>query len=143
MQNGMCTYNGKDTPTVLQKTEFRKRKIHGKPFRFYIFNMYRTPQTGVDGARAVVAEHEVFAASERTRFEAAAHADRAVPIGGHGNDVYVIGLFGSFEFGKKMAVPRRPALISVLPVGCLFYINGSLSAATFITVTVLSLGRAG
>ena len=35
------------------------------------------------------------------------------------------------------------ALISVLPVGCLFYINGSLSAATFITVTVLSLGIAG
>lgn len=35
------------------------------------------------------------------------------------------------------------ALISVLPVGCLFYMNGSLSAATFITVTVLSLGIAG
>ena len=32
------------------------------------------------------------------------------------------------------------ALISVLPVGCLFYMSGSLSAATFITVTVLSLG---
>ena len=35
------------------------------------------------------------------------------------------------------------ALISVLPVGCLFYMNGTLSAATFITVTVLSLGIAG
>lgn len=35
------------------------------------------------------------------------------------------------------------ALISVLPVGCLFYMSGSLSAATFITVTVLSLGIAG
>ncbi|MDO4293490.1 MAG: ABC transporter ATP-binding protein [Eubacteriales bacterium] len=35
------------------------------------------------------------------------------------------------------------ALISVLPVGCLFYRNSSLSAATFITVTVLSLGIAG
>jgi len=35
------------------------------------------------------------------------------------------------------------ALISVLPVGCLFYMNGSLSSATFITVIVLSLGIAG
>ena len=35
------------------------------------------------------------------------------------------------------------ALISVLPVGCLFYMSGSLSAAAFITVTVLSLGIAG
>ncbi|MDO4281731.1 MAG: ABC transporter ATP-binding protein [Peptococcaceae bacterium] len=35
------------------------------------------------------------------------------------------------------------ALISVLPVGCLFYMNGSLSAATFITVTILSMGIAG
>ena len=35
------------------------------------------------------------------------------------------------------------ALISVLPVGCLFYMNGSLSSTTFITVIVLSLGIAG
>lgn len=31
------------------------------------------------------------------------------------------------------------ALISVLPVGCLFYMNGSLSSATFITVTLTRL----
>lgn len=35
------------------------------------------------------------------------------------------------------------ALISVLPVGCLFYMNQTLSAADFITITILSLGIAG
>jgi ATP-binding cassette subfamily B protein IrtA len=31
-------------------------------------------------------------------------------------------------------------LIGVLPVGCLFYMNGTLSAPTFITIMILSLG---
>ena len=31
-------------------------------------------------------------------------------------------------------------LIGVLPVGCLFYMNGSLSAPDFITIAILSLG---
>ena len=104
----MCTYSGKDALTALQKAEFCKRKIHGDPFRFYIVKAHRTPQTGIEDTRTVVAEHKVFAASERARFKAAAHADRAVPIGWHGNDAHVIGLFGAFEFGKKMTVPRRP-----------------------------------
>lgn len=35
------------------------------------------------------------------------------------------------------------ALISVLPIGCLLYQNGSLSGADFITIAVLALGIAG
>lgn len=31
-------------------------------------------------------------------------------------------------------------LVGVLPIGCIFYMNGSLDAATFITVMILSLG---
>ena len=34
-------------------------------------------------------------------------------------------------------------LIGVLPVGCLFYMNGSLSAPDFITIAILSLGIMG
>lgn len=34
-------------------------------------------------------------------------------------------------------------LIGVLPVGCLFYMNGSLSATNFITIAILSLGIMG
>ena len=34
-------------------------------------------------------------------------------------------------------------LIGVLPVGCLFYMNGSLSAPDFITIAILSLGIIG
>ena len=104
----MCTYSGKDASTVLQKTEFRERKIHGESFRFYIRKAHCAPQARIDGARAVVAEHKVFAGAERARFKAAAHADRIVPIGRHGDDVHVIGLFGALEFGEKVAVPRRP-----------------------------------
>ncbi len=56
-------------------------------------------------------------------------------------------IFGDYDderYTKISAIMMSAAaLISVLPVGCLFYMNGSLSAATFITVTVLSLGIAG
>ena len=34
-------------------------------------------------------------------------------------------------------------LIGVLPVGCLFYMNGSLSAPDFITIAILSLWHYG
>lgn len=34
-------------------------------------------------------------------------------------------------------------LIGVLPVGCIFYMNRSLTASTFITITILSLGIVG
>lgn len=34
-------------------------------------------------------------------------------------------------------------LLGVLPIGCIFYINGSLSAPTFITIIILSLGIIG
>ena len=108
MQKGMCTYSGKDALTALQKAEFCKRKIYGKSLCFYVVKTHRTPQARIEGACTVVAEYEVFTGTERTRFKAAAHADRTVPIGGHGNDVYVIRFFGAFEFGEKMAVPRRP-----------------------------------
>ena len=34
-------------------------------------------------------------------------------------------------------------LIGVLPIGCIFYMNGSLTTAAFITIMILSLGIVG
>lgn len=48
------------------------------------------------------------------------------------------------QFGMSMAYAIVPGtLITVLPIGWLFYQNGSLSAETFITTVILSLGIAG
>ena len=48
------------------------------------------------------------------------------------------------QFGMSMAYAIVPGtLITVLPLGWLFYQNGSLSVETFITTVILSLGIAG
>lgn len=48
------------------------------------------------------------------------------------------------QFGMSMAYSIVPGtLITVLPIGWLFYQNGSLSVETFITTVILSLGIAG
>ena len=48
------------------------------------------------------------------------------------------------QFGMSMAYSIVPAtLITILPVGFVFYLGGSLSAEVFITIVILSLGITG
>ncbi len=62
----------------------------------------------------------------------------------HANANLILGWMKDTQKYSAIMMSVWPAaLISVLPVGCLFYRNGSLSAADFITVAVLSLGIAG
>ena len=58
-------------------------------------------------------------------------------------NLYLDWMKGTQKYSAIMMSVWPAALITVLPVGCLFYMNGSLSAANFITIAVLSLGIAG
>ena len=45
------------------------------------------------------------------------------------------------QLGMSMAYAFFPAqMLTILPLGWLFYLHGSLTAQTFITVIILSLG---
>ena len=60
------------------------------------------------------------------------------------NAAYYYNWMKKCQFGMSMAYAVVPAtLVTVLPVGWLFYKSGSLSVETFITVIILSLGIAG
>lgn len=60
------------------------------------------------------------------------------------NASYYYNWMKSCMFGTSMGYAVVPAtLITVLPIGWLFYRNGSLSVETFITTVILSLGIAG
>lgn len=62
----------------------------------------------------------------------------------HANaNLYLDWMKGTQKYSAIMMSVWPASLITVLPVGCLLYRNGSLSAADFITVAVLSLGIAG
>ena len=62
----------------------------------------------------------------------------------HQNAELILDWMKSSQGYSALMMTVWPAvLIGVLPVGCIFYMNGSLTAATFITVAVLSLGIVG
>ncbi len=60
------------------------------------------------------------------------------------NAAYYYNWMKKSQFGISMSYAIVPAaLITVLPVGCILYNNGSLSADVFVTSIILSLGIAG
>ena len=62
----------------------------------------------------------------------------------HSNTNLILDWMKSTQIYSAIMMCVWPAsLITVLPIGCIFYGNGSLSGADFITVAVLSLGIAG
>ena len=62
----------------------------------------------------------------------------------HANaDLYLDWMKSTQIYSAIMMSVWPAALITVLPAGCLFYRNGTLTAADFITISVLSLGIAG
>lgn len=59
----------------------------------------------------------------------------------HGNADLILDWMKDTQKYSAIMMSVWPAvLISVLPAGCLFYMNGSLSAANFITIAVLAMG---
>jgi len=62
----------------------------------------------------------------------------------HKNTQFTLDWMRATQIYSAIAQNVWPAvLVGVLPVGCLFYINGSLSGPTFITIIILSLGIVG
>lgn len=59
----------------------------------------------------------------------------------HKNATFGLDWMRDVQLYFSMGIGIWPAvLIGVLPLGCVFYLNGSLSGATFITVMILALG---
>ena len=57
-----------------------------------------------------------------------------------GADCFIDWMQGSL-FGQAAGMAILPStLLGILPVGCLLYMHGTLSAATFLAVIVLSFG---
>lgn len=82
---------------------------------------------------------EVIKAFNQGKSSYAKFSDRVMA-----NASYYYHWMKSCLFGTSMGYAVVPAtLVTVLPVGWLFYQNGSLSADTFITAVILSLGIAG
>lgn len=82
---------------------------------------------------------EVIKAFNQGKSSYAKFSDRVMA-----NASYYYHWMKSCLFGTSMGYAVVPAtLVTILPVGWLFYQNGSLSADTFITVMILSLGIAG
>lgn len=82
---------------------------------------------------------EVIKAFNQGKASYARFSDRVMA-----NASYYYNWMKSCIFGTSMGYAVVPAtLITVLPAGWLFYQNGSLSAETFITTVILSLGIAG
>lgn len=82
---------------------------------------------------------EVIKAFNQGKSSYAKFSDRVMA-----NASYYYHWMQSCLFGTSMGYAVVPAtLVTVLPVGWLFYQNGSLSADTFITAVILSLGIAG
>jgi ATP-binding cassette subfamily B protein len=62
----------------------------------------------------------------------------------HGNTELILDWMRSTQGYSALMMTIWPAvLIGVLPVGCVFYMNGSLDAPTFITIMILALGIVG
>lgn len=61
-----------------------------------------------------------------------------------GHASYAVGWMRDCELYKAMGISVCPAvLVSVLPFGCFFLMQGTLAASTFITTVILSLGIVG
>lgn len=57
------------------------------------------------------------------------------------NAAYAVNWMKSVQLYKSMLFTIRPSvLVSVLPIGCILYRNGSLSVPVFVTCMILSLG---